>query len=155
MRAVRLLTIACALGTGCLDASGMHQDADQPARTDWPIIVIGGGGLVLDCTDPSAAQVHVLFECDSATIYSCGTLSQVELAYDSGKSERFVDLHGQIATLAARGVHDGSRILSLSLPGGARNADVELAGRQRFDAPDDSCGPPQAAPRVAQPLPAR
>jgi hypothetical protein len=151
MRAARLLFIACALGTGCLDGGGHPQVTEDSSQRPWPIVVIGGGELVLDCSDPSVAETHVLFECDSATIYSCNTLSNVVLEYETGKTQRFADLQGQVATLAARGVHDGSRIVAVRLPDDRRAVQADAAGGQRFQAPDDSCGPPPPAAAAAAP----
>jgi hypothetical protein len=156
MRAARFLIVACVLGTGCLDgSSGAPPDSDE-SQNEWPILVIGGGELVLDCADSSDDEMHVLFECDSATIYSCKSLSNAVLEYESGKAQRFTGLHGQVATLAARGVHDGSRIASVWLPDGTRTVAGERAGGPRFEAPADSCGAPQPAYRTAsETLPAR
>jgi len=158
MRAARLLIIACALGTGCLDGGGAHpQVTEDSSQRQWPIVVIGGGELVLDCTRPSDAQTHVLFECDSTTIYSCNTLTDVVLEYETGRTQRFADLQGQVATLAARGVHDGSRIVAVRLPGDRHAVKAAAAGGQRFQAPEDSCGPPPPAAAAAAPqnLPAK
>jgi len=158
MRTARLLTIACALGTGCLDGGGVHPQAmEDSSRRQWPIVVIGGGELVLDCTQPTAAEAHVLFECDSATVYSCNALTDVVLEYETGKTQRFADLQGQVATLAARGVHDGSRIVAVRLPDDRRAVKTAAAGGQRFQAPEDSCGPPPpvAATAAPQTLPAK
>ncbi len=157
MRAARLLTIACVLGTGCLDGGGADtQVTEDSSQRQWPIVVIGGGELVMDCTEPSAADTHVLFECDSATIYSCDTLTDVVLEYETGKAQRFTDLQGQVATLAARGLHDGSRIVAVRLPDSGTRTVKVAAGGQRFQAPDDSCGPPPPAAAAApQTLPAK
>jgi hypothetical protein len=147
MRATRLTILLGALTlASCLDGAGLDaelEDPEQPKK-EWPTVVVGGGELVLDCTQPEVSDVHVLFECDSVTIYACDELSDAVLEYENGKRQRFARLRAQTATLAARGVHDGQRIVSVRIPDLADRHAV-TAGERRFSAPGDSCGPQLAA----------
>ena len=161
MRAARQWIVVWALASaGCLDSTGMSEpsdDGEQLPRHDWPVIVIGGGELVLDCSKLDAPDTYVLFECDSVTIYACDDMSEAVLEYESGKSQRFTELRGQLVTLAARGVHDGQRIVSVRLPGDGSDRLAATAGIRRFEAPADSCGapPPEASEApAAAPVPA-
>jgi hypothetical protein len=163
MHAARLWILAGALaGAGCLDGSGMHAragDVDETAADDWPLVMIESGELVLDCAQAEAPDVHVLFECDSVTIYACDEMSDAVLEYESGRRQRFTRLGGQLVTLAARGVHDGQRIVSVRLPGDGSDRLAATGGERRIAAPADSCGaaigPTPAAAPVPAVLPAR
>lgn len=159
MRAARFLFLAGALaGAGCLDGAGVDgatAEGDVERRPDWPTVVIGGGELVLDCSKTDAPDLHVLFECDSVTIYSCEEMSDAVLDYESGRSQRFARLHGQVVTLAARGVHDGQRIVSVRVPGDGSDRDAVTGGERRIAAPDDSCGPPPVLAADGVPAPSR
>jgi hypothetical protein len=135
------LTLASCLDGAALDAE--LADSERPPR-EWPTVVVESGELVLDCAEPAASDVHVLFECDSVTIYACDELSDAVLEYENGKRQRFTRLRAQTATLAARGVHDGQRIVSVRVPDLADRHAV-TAGERRFTAPADSCGPQLAA----------
>ena len=149
MRAVRFSVLAGALAcASCLEAAGGDatlKDAERRHK-EWPTVVIGGGELVLDCTQPETHDVHVLFECDSVTIYACDELSDAVLEYESGRRQRFARLSAQTATLAARGAHDGQRIVSVRIPDVADRY-AATAGERRFEAPADSCGAQPAAAR--------
>jgi hypothetical protein len=152
MRAVRL-----SIGAGAIFALfvaghsevGTERAARRmPRAIEWPIVVIGGSEVVLDCSERSAAELHVAFACDSVTIYSCSAMSKAVLEYEGGKRQRFADLHGQVVTLAGQGKLDASRILSVWVPDeratAKTTADASGAG-QRFEAPEDSCASRHAA----------
>lgn len=156
MRSGQFFTLAvCAcFGSGCLatdhsgDVQSLHSATESLARS--PIVIVEGGETLLDCRDDALAGVHVLFECDSVTVYSCAPLSTAVVEYEDGARQRFADLHAQIGTFAARGAHDGKRIASVSVETGssgrsARTRAAALAAH-RFRAADDSCGALAAAP---------
>lgn len=81
-------------------------------------------------------MIHVVFACDSITIYSCKDLSNVVLEFENGERERFEDLEGQVGTFSgtARG-----RITGVWVKAGANFSGDGPGYGQRFDAPDDDC----------------
>jgi hypothetical protein len=147
MRPARLLTAVCALlWAGCLVPE--HDPGDElldPAPlplSHFPVVVVEGGEMLLDCRDAAGPVAHALFECDSVTLYACNRMADAVVEYEGGARQRFADLRVQTGTFTGRGVHEGRRIVSVSVE---TESGPDALLTQHFAAPVDSCGAPVSA----------
>ncbi len=144
--ALALLAGACGADDRTQGASnGLRADNDDdtagderrgPAEAEIPASAedflrqcVRGGGAV--------GRVHVVFTCDSITVYSCKDLSNVVLEFEDGERERFEGLNGQVGTFSGT---RGGRIVGVWVKAGANFSGDGPGYGERFDAPDaDDC----------------
>jgi hypothetical protein len=124
-----------AQGSGHGLRSGADDDRGGPSAAAVPADAeaflqqcVRGGGPV--------GMIHVVFACDSITVYSCKDLSNVVLEFENGERERFEGLEGQVGTFSGTA---GGRITGVWVKAGANFSGDGPGYGQRFDAPDEDC----------------
>jgi len=156
--ALRYTVVLALLGAGCLgdeNADGSGQPLSAEDQGDPPgdgrggpadvVVTTGEGSIVLDCVPGSVGEIHVVFECDAITIYSCKDLSNVVVEFEDGTRQRTEGLQGQTGTFSGNGDQDGQRIVGVWVKAGNNRSGDGPGYGQRFDAPEGDCEPPDEA----------
>jgi hypothetical protein len=116
---------------GCLSRHAESADAVVvPDLHSSPLLIVNQGSVLLDCTEHDGTGMHAQFDCDSVTVYACGTLGDAVLEYADGAFEQVEGPGGQVGTFAASGKHAGKPVVAAKV------------ARERFEAPAQGCRAP-------------
>jgi len=160
MRIVKLSTFILALAvTACggdelaqgsgnglsseVDHDVVSDESDDPAQVtpaatpaadaeDFLQQCVNGGG--------SVGMIHVVFACDSITVYSCKDISNVVIELENGERQRTEGNGlGQVATFSGT---SGGGIVGVWVKAGSNASGDGPGYGERFDAPEGDCDPP-------------
>ena len=143
-----LAAVACgedelAQGSGnLLDSEGDQdgEETDDRADTTPPA---DGGDFLDQCVNRggSVGMIHVVFACDSVTVYSCKDISNVVLELENGERQRSEGGGlGQVHTFSGT---NGGRIVGVWVKAGNNKSGAGPGFGERFDAPEQDCDPPE------------
>jgi hypothetical protein len=152
--AQRYIAMLALLGAGCAgdgNANGSGQplsvgDGDPSAERGGPpdiVVGTGEGEIVLDCVPGDTGPIHVEFECDSITVYTCKDLSNIVIELADGQLVRLMGgLNGQVHTFTTS---NGQQITGVWVKAGENGSGDGPGYGERVDGPEGvDCDPPGA-----------
>jgi hypothetical protein len=146
MRNTRYLLALALLAAGCSagesgERSGLLLSGDDepggPAGAP-PIITVTNseGEIVIECAQGGdVGEIHVEFDCDEITVYTCKDLSNVVLELADGSHHKVMGVNGHSNTFST----NGAPIAGVWVKSGENGSGDGPGYGERFDAPEQDC----------------
>lgn len=126
------------------DADGEGDESDGNGGPP-DVVTEGDAGIVLDCMrGGEVSAVHVEFDCDSITVYTCKDLSNIVLEFEDGTREKFDGQSGSVNTFTGTGANAGKTVVRVWVKAGSNHSGEGPGYGERVEGPEQDCDPPSA-----------